>query len=165
MKKTALLYLSLAFGSAVFAQGKFVSDTYKPLIGATWKVETDLPLLEGFEYRGGSMLSNFDDPEQFGTNWYIKGTTALVLVEQVTDDNVHEIIDVLEVKDVKKNQVLKSGDCTDGDSEVVSLIVLVTSSEAERWKAIKAWNFNRDKRRIEVYSATRVSCVGMGEEY
>lgn len=165
MKFYTLTFLSLAFGSACYAQGKFVSTNYKSLIGATWQKNEDLPLLNGFAYRGGGMFSGFDDEEQLGANWYIKGTTALVFFEQMNKDNTHEIIDVLEITELKKNQEVKIGDCFDGEAEMISLVAIVTSSQAEKWKALKAWNFNRDKRRIESYKSSGVTCLGMiGEE-
>lgn len=165
MKIYTLTFLSLAFGSASFAQGKFVSESYKSLIGATWQKDEDLPLLSGFAYRGGAMFSGFDDEEQLGANWFIKGATALVFFEQMNEDNTHEIIDVLEITGLKKNQEVKIGDCYVGEAEMVSLVALTTSSQAERWKALKAWNFNRDKRRIESFNSSGVTCLGMiGEE-
>ncbi|HNP96643.1 MAG TPA: hypothetical protein PKJ63_13475 [Cyclobacteriaceae bacterium] len=165
MKFYTLVFLSLAFGSAVYAQGKFVSEKYKPLIGAKWQKDEDLPLLEGFMYRGGSMLSAIDDEELFGTNWFAKGSTALVFFERMGEDNTHEIIDVLEITGLKKNQEVKGGDCTDGEVEMISLVALVNTSQAERWKALKVWNFNRDKLRIESFNAARVTCLGMiGED-
>ncbi|MEZ4973854.1 MAG: hypothetical protein R2820_11130 [Cyclobacteriaceae bacterium] len=165
MKFYTLIFLSLAFGSAALAQGKFVSDKYKSLIGAKWQKDEDLPLLNGFMYRGGSMLSSIDDEEQLGTNWFAKGSTALVFFERMGEDNTHEIIDVLEITGLKKNQEIKGGDCSNGEAEMISLVALVTTSQAERWKALKAWNFNRDKLRIESYDPARVTCLGMGEEY
>ena len=159
--KNLLVILSLACVGSLFAQGKYAGEQLKPLIGKVYKNQKELPALDGYTYRGGTMITNFDDPEKLAGQWFLKGTNAVVVFERINDDDTREIIDVLEVKNVKKNQEIKIGDCQNGEAEMVGIVALVTTKDQERLPAIKAWNLNRDKLRIEIFASERVSCLGM----
>lgn len=159
--KTRMLVATLLLASFnLFAQGKFASEKFKSLIGKSYKDQAELSQLNGFVSRGGSMITNFDDPEKLTGQWFMKGSKVIVLFERVDDENGREIIDVLEISGVRKNQEVKIGDCRDGEADIDSLVALVTTSNASRVKAIKAWNLNRDKERIEACSEESVTCLG-----
>jgi len=123
--------------------------------------EKELTLLKGFTLREGTLLSNYDDPVKLSASWYIKGNTIVALFEQINVDNSHVVLDVLEVKNVLSNQILSIGVCQDGDDMNAGFVALVNQTKEERYKAVKAWYFNRDKIRLEAKAATNIMCIGM----
>jgi hypothetical protein len=161
MKKLCVSVFVMIFGFTAVAQSNKSIVDFKSLVGTSYRSEKELTLLEGFNFRGGSMITMVDDPETLVANWFHKGSLAVVLFEQVVEDNAHKILDVLVVTNFGKNQEIKIGECREGDTDTIELVALVNSTDAERVKALKAWRFNRDKLRIETYSAALVTCLGM----
>jgi hypothetical protein len=159
--KTLLLALSLACFGSLFAQGKYVGAEFKALIGESYSEKNELGPLIGFTSRGGSIITNPNDPEKFAGTWFSKGSTAIVLFETIDDDNVREILDVLEIKKFDPQQEIMIGACRYGKSEMPGLVALVKSGNDKRLKPIKVWNLNRDKVRIEVFAPEKVTCIGM----
>ncbi len=146
-------------GNHLLAQGTF-SGSFRSLVGKTYQDEKQLTILQGFTSRGGSVLS-----DGFSGSWFIKGNLVVVLFESINQDNSRSILDVLEIKNVAKGHEISIADCLDGQQENGGIVALVQTSHAERFKAIKAWYFNRDKIRIESFSAAKVTCIGMvGED-
>ena len=117
--------------------------------------------MPGYLSRGGALLSAIEDPWPLSVGWFSKGNSILVLFEQSLSDKTFSILDVLEVKNTTANQEIKVGECRDGDNDDMEIVALVRSSEAKRAKAIQAWRFNRDKKRIDVRSNQNVTCLGM----
>ena len=157
--KTLAVILSLACTVTLYAQGKFAGN-FTSLIGKVYSDQSELPELKAFISRGGAMVTRIDDPEKLTGQWFVKGSTAVVLFERMNENNEREILDVLTLT-TKKTQEIKIGECSHGDTEMASLVALVSISKAERVKAIKAWNLNRDKVRIEAFAPENVSCLGM----
>jgi hypothetical protein len=160
MKNTFLLAAILC-SAPLFAQGNFAPADWKPLIGKTFNNESEITLLKGFTSRGGSLLTNVDDEEKLGSSLFSKGSTVIVLLEKLLPNNQFAILDLMEVKNVLKTQEVKVGDCSDGENNDSGIIALVNQTDQERWKAIKAWHFNKDKIRIEPWPVQRVTCWGM----
>lgn len=144
----------------LFAQGKF-AGSYASLVNKNYMNEKELTLLKGFTLREGTLLSNYDDAVKLSASWYIKGNVIVALFEQINVDNIHVVLDVLEVKNVLSNQILSIGVCQDGDDMNAGFVALVNQTKEERFKAVKAWYFNRDKIRLEARAATNVTCIGM----
>ncbi|MBS1950623.1 MAG: hypothetical protein OJF59_000814 [Cytophagales bacterium] len=147
------------------AQGRF-AGSYRSLIGKKFFDEKQLTPLNNFTSRGGSVLGNPGGEADLSVSWYSKGNLIVALYES-RENSTKEItvIDVLEIKNVQKNQELAMGVCTDGENEMPGLVALVQPSSAKRYKAIQAWNFNLDKIRIESWSADKVTCLGaVGED-
>jgi hypothetical protein len=156
-----LLFALLVSAACSWAQGAFVGPAFKPLIGKVYLDPAELSELAGFTSRGGSMLSDINDPEIISGSWFSKGATVVAIVEKVNEDNSRQILDVIEISKVKPNQELKIAECRAGEAEMPGIVALVTTANTERVKAIKAWNFNREKGCLEVYPAGNVSCLGM----
>jgi hypothetical protein len=159
--KKLILFLACAVCANGFAQGNFVSSTFKPFIGKTFKNEKEISILKGFVSRGGTSLTDPNDQGRISASLFSKGTTVVVFFEQSLSETEFAILDIIEIKNVLTKQEVKVGDCRDGDSDNVGIIALVNQTEQERWKAVKAWYFNRDKIRIELWSAQNVTCWGM----
>lgn len=160
MKNIALLLICFC-SSGVFAQGNFATATWKPLIGKTFDNEGEISVLKGFTARGGSLLTPVSDEERVGSSVFSKEGTVVVFFEKFVSETEFIILDILEVKNVTKNQEVKVGDCRDGENENTGFIALVNQTNDERWKAVRAWYFNLDKIRIEPWSAQKVTCWGM----
>ena len=107
------------------------------------------------------MITAIDDPEPLSVSWFSKSNSILVFFEQAEPGQKFTIIDVLEIKNTTTAQEIKAGDCRDGQSDNMGIVALVQSSSAKRSKAIKAWFFNRDKKRIEAWPNQDVTCLGM----
>lgn len=145
------------------SQGRF-AGSYGSLIGKTHTNESQLTLLQGFISRGGTSLSNVNDPAGFSSEWYRKGNLIVVLFEQKAGEG-KAILDVLEIKNAQKDQTLSIGDCQDGEMVNEGIVALVQTSKAERFKAVRAWYFNRDKIMIEPFAPDQVTCIGIvGED-
>jgi hypothetical protein len=142
------------------AQGTFAGG-FASLIGKTYQNPAELKELAGFTDRGGSMLSLLDDEELFLAVWFIKGSVIVAVFEKIYEDDTREILDVLEIKNVTKIQELKLGDCRDGDESNSRLVALVNTNKNEYWKALKAWYFNFETRKLETFLPARVTCLGM----
>ncbi len=159
--KNIFFLLAGLYCAQAFAKGNFASAILKPLIGKTFSNENEIPALEGFTSRGGSLLTSVDDEERISSSLFSKGTTVIVLFKKSVSETQFNILDAIEVKNVLKTQEVKVGDCRDGESDNSGFIALVNKTNDERWKAVKAWYFNKDKIRIEAWSAQKVTCWGM----
>lgn len=157
--KIILCFAFLLLTNSLWAQGKF-AGSYAALVGKKHKNEKDVPMLSGFTLREGTLLSAYDDPIKLTGSWYIKGNLIVAIFEQL-DEEGGLILDVLEVKNVLPNQILAIGTCQDGEEINAGFVALVKQTNEERFKATKAWNFNRDKIRLEAWNPAKVTCIGM----
>lgn len=157
--KIGILCAFLFLINSLWAQGKFAGG-YAALIGKKHKNEKDVPMLAGFTLREGTLLSAYDDPTKLTGSWYTKGNLIVAIFEQL-DEGGNLILDVLEVKNVLPNQILAIGTCQDGEEINAGFVALVKQTNEERFKATKAWNFNRDKIRLEAWNPAKVTCIGM----
>ena len=157
--KRMLVILLLLIPCNIFAQGAFADKGFKSMIGKVYRDQQELTELSGYTSRGGTLLSDINAIDKLTGSWFSKGTTFVALFEKVNDDNMRLILDVLVIKNCKANQELKIGECRDGDKENAGIVALTNTVTTERVKALKAWNFNLDKVKIEAFSATNVSCL------
>ncbi|MBS1542060.1 MAG: hypothetical protein JST14_00365 [Bacteroidetes bacterium] len=155
-----LYFFCLSGPTLLFSQGKFAGG-YGSLIGKNYRDEKELTILYGFTSRGGTLLSDPGDPVSLSASWYSKGNLIVAFFEQKDGDKGSVILDVLEIRNVLANQTLSIGDCKDGDNVSVGFVALVNETREERFKAVKAWFFNRDKIRLEPWNPARVTCIGM----
>ncbi|CAN5605041.1 hypothetical protein BH10BAC4_BH10BAC4_07680 [soil metagenome] len=163
--KTFLILFCCLVGVEMMAQGKFASPSLKSIIGKTCKNENEFPELKGFTALGGTLLTDVNDPEPKLVSLFSKGTTIVVLFEALVTENQFSIIDVIEIKNIQRNQELKVGECRDGLSENPKILALTERSKEDRWKAVKAWYINVDKIRIEEFPPKNVTCFGIvGED-
>jgi hypothetical protein len=69
---------------------------------------------------------------------------------------------VIEVKNVLTGQEIKTGLCRNDGIESPEIVALIKPRDTEYVKAIKAWRFNRDKRRVEIKNAAQIDCLNEG---
>lgn len=155
-----LVFFSIAF--VVTAQGIYAGSK-KTLIGTTYSDSHLIRGLEGWQFREGSLISAVDDPETITVDVFRKGSTCVVLFS-VKEDSISDfqIVDLLELKNVLKTQTIKTALCRDNKNDNAELVALIREENKEYSKAIKAWRFNRDKRKIELKPAQQVDCLNEG---
>ena len=159
MKTTSILVCWL-LSFSLFGQGKFASASWKTLIGKWCKSETEFPQLKEFTSLGGTLLSDIADEEKKSVAVFAKGNTVIVLFEVMLNNTIN-VLDVVEINNVLTTQEVKVGTCRDGENDMVGLVALVNQSNEERWKAVKAWYYNMDKIKVEIWPHTGVTCLGM----
>lgn len=161
---TGVIFFFLS-NSVAMTQGQY-AGTKKSLIGKTYTDSRNIPGLSGWQFREGSLLTAVDDSEVITADVFKKGTTYIVLfsIKEDTADKKFTIADVLEVKNVLSSQHIRTGTCQEGDSEGGLDIVALVKKQytVEYSKAIKAWRFNRDKRRIQWINSKLVKCMNEG---
>lgn len=160
------LFLLFIPSMMISAQSGKYAGTKKSLIGKTFTDSRKIPGLAGWQYKGGSLITEVNDPESITSTIYKKSTTYIVVFAH-TDDTaanaIYTIMDVLEVKNVLSTQHIMTGSCMDGANEAIDVTALTKIQyQVEFSKAIKAWRFNRDKRRLEAADARRVKCMNEG---
>ncbi len=162
MKRVSPFFILFFLGTTVLAQPGKYAGTKKALIGKTFTDSRAIPGLSGWQFREGSLLSAIDDTEVITADVFKKGTTFIVLfsIKEDTANKKYTIADLLEVKNVARTQHVKTGLCRLGENENTEIVALTKAEVAvEASLAIKAWRFNRDKRRLESQSIKDVSCL------
>lgn len=164
MKKFFCIYSSFIFSMVAISQPGKYAGTKKFLIGEKYTDTRDITAFKTWLYRGGSVITPLENPEMIKADIFQKGATCVVLfsVNEDTASNEFMIADVLEVKGVTKTQEIKTGLCRDNKEENIELIALVRSENKEYSKAIRAWQFDRSKRRVSVKNAATVDCLNEG---
>lgn len=162
MSKLLILAFVFYLPGSVIAQGKYAGSK-KALIGTSYADSHFIKGLEGWQFREGSLLSAIDDPETITVDVFRKGSTCVVLFS-VKEDSISDfqIVDLLELKNVLKTQTIKTALCRDNKNDNAELVALIREENKEYSKAIKAWRFNRDKRKIELKPAQQVDCLNEG---
>ncbi len=165
MKLPTLLLFSglLFFANTITAQGKY-AGTKKGLIGTTYTDIRNIEGLQGWQFRQGSVITAMDDPEMIIVDVFQKGTTYIVYfsIKEDTASDEFVIMDVLEIKGVTKTQEVKTAFCRENKMENAGIVALVKPVHAEYVRALKAWHFNRDKRRIEIKTVSNIDCLNEG---
>ncbi len=119
-------------------------------------------LLKKYQFTESSQVSPIDDPEQFTVFVYRLQNDYLVLFTLRETDGKEWIQDVLSITGVKQTEQVKTVLCWEGAVNNVELIALINPGREQHSKAIRAWRFNRDKRKFEVHAAENVSCLNEG---
>ena len=143
--------------------GKYAGSK-KSLVGKTYTDSRKIPGLTGWQFREGSMISGIDDPELVTVDVFKKGTTWLIIfsMKEDTADTAFTIQDVVEVKGVLSTQHIRTGTCQEGANESGEIVALVKQQNTDYSKAIKAWQYSRDKRRVRVMNSKLVKCMNEG---
>jgi hypothetical protein len=169
MRHYTLILILLACFSVqtdLFAQGQFAGTKSKALIGTQYNNDRVLAGLPDYEYREANLLADEGSPEQFVAVVFQKGPTYIVffgLNEDTLSDN-YTILDVLVVKQVKKNQAVKVVLCRQKKVTNAELVAVVQPGSSAYSPALRAWRFNRDKRRFELASVKGVDCMNEGDD-
>lgn len=161
---TAALICFLSVSNVAYAQTGKYAGSKKSLIGKEYT--RDMAGLKGWESLGGSVISNMDDPETITADIFRKGTTQIILfcIKEDTATDIFIIADVVEVKAVTSKQEIKTGLCRKNKTESAMTVALIQPRNQQYNKALKAWIFNRDKRRVEIIPAAKVDCLHEGWE-
>jgi hypothetical protein len=138
----------------------------KNLIGTSYTDSRNIPGLEGWEFRKGSVITAMDDPEMIIASVYSKGKTWIVFfsIAEDTTSSVYSIMDVAEAKNVLAGWELYAASCRKNKMENVEIVALVKWSPSQEFlkPAKQAWRFNRDKRRFEIMSVKGIDCINEG---
>jgi hypothetical protein len=122
-----VLFILVIFCQMNFAQGKFAGE-FKNLIGSNYS--KDIPLLKGFVYVQGEVISDSGAPFPVMINVFSKGKISIVTLEKKVDvkNNTHAILEVLKIADVPKNYEIRISGCTsksiNPDDKIVAVYYL-----------------------------------------
>jgi hypothetical protein len=166
MKKIVVTAIWIFVLYSASGQGQFAGARIKPLIGKKFNNDRVLPGLPEYQYKEVTLASDKEDIEQFSTAIFQKGSTYLVLFmlnADTTTDN-YSILDVLVVKHVKKNQQVKAVLCRQNKKANIEIVAVTQPGDTEFSPALRAWRFNRDKRRFEIAAVKDVDCMNEGDD-
>lgn len=151
---------------SLFAQGNLAGARPRTLIGKKYNNERVLPGLPGYEYREVSLATGEEEPEQLEVGVFQKGSTWLVFfgVNTDTTTDVYTILDVLIIKHVQPTQSIKTLLCRQDRISNIEIVALIQPGKEEYAPALKAWRFNREKKRFEVISTRKIDCLNEGRE-
>lgn len=160
------LFLFLYGENALFAQGNFAGARPGTLIGKKYNNDRVLPGLPGYEYREVSLATGEEEPEQLEVGVFQKGTTWLVFfgINTDTTTDVYTILDVLIIKHVRSSQAIKTLLCRQEKISNIEIVALTQPGKEEYAPALKAWRFNREKKRFEVISTKSIDCLNEGSD-
>jgi hypothetical protein len=146
------------------AQGKF-AGFMNGLIGTTYTDSRSIDGLENWQFRQGTLISPYDDPETITVDVFQKGPVYIIFfsVMEDTATHVYTIADVIEIKSMKAGWELKTAVCRQNREEDVTIVALVKPANAEYSTNVRmAWRFNRDKRRAEAIPVKGIDCLNEG---
>ncbi len=167
MGKKLLLYLLILLPVCACCQSGKFAGSMKGLMGLSFTDSKKINGLKGWQFREGTLVSPVNDPQQIIVDVFQKGTTYVVFfsVNDDTSKNVFVVADVLEIKNVGKGWQIKTATCSDYGQNDMELVALVKETTAEKIKTIKkAWRFNRDKIRFEVWPVKHMECINEGQD-
>jgi len=157
---TLLLFTGLVGGSVV-AQGKF-AGTQKNIVGKKFTDEKHNPLLQGYAWRQGDVITDPDDGRPQFLHIYLKGTDAVVLYAAQVDGPVtlFVVIDAIELKGITAGWDIRTAGCSEGNTEGQIIIALVKPGNKKSTMLVqKAWRCNRDKLRLEPADSRSIRCM------
>ncbi|MEO5945240.1 MAG: hypothetical protein ABIP79_00375 [Chitinophagaceae bacterium] len=135
----------------------------KKLVSISYTNSRNIPGLEGWEFRQGSVVTPMNNPEIIIADVFSKGNTWIVFfsINEDTASSVSTIMDVVVVKNVLKGWQLKTTSCRQNKIENFEIVALVKWSPSQEYlkPAKQAWRFNRDKRRFEILSVKGIDCI------
>lgn len=149
-----------------FSQGKY-APTLKKLIDSTFTDERNIPGLDSFSFREGTLITDIDDPEPQFLNVLLKGNKAVIILSQVSDTatRIHYILDVIEVNNIRKDWEIRTVGCEEGETEGQIIVALVYPGKGEYARYVKrAWLCNRDKLRFQYVNPKLIRCMNAGQD-
>lgn len=169
IKKTNFFLLALfccLYAAELFAQGQFAGVKSRALIGTKYNHGPALPGFPGYEYRESGLAFGINEPEQFSVTVFQRGPTYIVFfaINEDTATNEYTILDVLLIKQVKSNQAIKTLLCRQHKISNEEIVAVTQPGSNEYSRALKAWRFNRDKRRFEIISIKDIDCLNEGDD-
>ncbi|MBS1489760.1 MAG: hypothetical protein JSS93_04490 [Bacteroidetes bacterium] len=149
------------------------SGSYRSLVGKKISDIKELTTLSGFSFTDKWSIgsaSEYDFNGMLSVSWYTKGN--LIVALYTSDLFVPElnkkiiiVLDVLEITNVRKDQMLTIGVCQEEGKPISSLAALVQPDDkANTLAALQAWYFNPGTFQIEPRIAAKVKCLPTGQE-
>lgn len=140
---------------------------YKEAVGKEYRTLTDLESYKGFEELGGSMIESLNNID-YGFSHLKKDSIDLIAFEKIlkqkTGKAKYLLIDILEIKGLKKNQYICYGQCRLNeklDSEIIA--VYDYEEDVEYYKnVVIAWRANRKNGHIESIDLRGIDCINEG---
>src|SRR5688572_15737719 len=155
---------------SVMAQGQY-AGSMKKLIGTSYTDSRNIPGLKTWEFNQGSLLSDIDSAEVILVDVYRKGNTYISFISIspgfTSDTQSHRqyiIVDVVEIKKVATGYEIKTALCRQNKKEDACIIALMKPALTNYSKALKAWRFDKNKRKFLVMNAKLVDCSNEGNE-
>lgn len=169
IRDVILLFIAVFLLSAgVIAQpGKYAGTEFKKLISTQFNDETKIRGLETYQLHESTLLNRIDDPERLFLQVYVKGTSRLLLFTVLTDTatNTYEILDVLQVKNVKPGLEFKSVTCRRNKIENAEIVALVLPRDKEYFTDVrKAWICDKKKKQFRWIALKGIDCQNEGYE-
>lgn len=169
MKHSKLVWVSLfccLYAVRLFAQGQFAGVKSRTLIGTKYNQGPELPGLPGYIYRESGLAFGITEPEQFSVTVFQNGPAYIVFfsINEDTTTNDYTILDVLLIRQVKSNQVIKTLVCRQDKISSEAIVAVTQPGNTEYSRAVKAWRLNRDKRRFELISIKEIDCLNEGDD-
>lgn len=164
MKRIVAILILLITVYNGLAQGKY-AGAKKNLVGKIYTDSKKIPGLSGWQFREGSVITRYDDPEVITIDVFQKETTGVVILSVMEDtaSGVYAIKDVLEVKNILKGWQIRTAFCRNNKVDNIEILALVKSTTAQYVKTVKkAWRANKDKRRFEVLGIKGIDCESEG---
>lgn len=166
MRFLLVMILLLIAGNTFSQAGKYAGSK-KMMINKKYTDPRNIVGLKGWLYLGGSVINSLDDPEMITADVFKRVTTSVIIfsIKENAQDTASKeffIADVIEVKNVLTGQEIKTGLCRNKGIESPEIVALIKTRGTEYVKAIKAWRFNRDKRRAEIVPAVKIDCLNEG---
>lgn len=157
-------YLLIFLMPLTLSAQQLAPSFWRPMVGKTCKTETDFSQLSGYTFFSGTVISDLEDPEQKQVHVFKKGLTAVIFFIIRQDDSRLFILDAVEVRNLGPDQEISIGTCQDGDADMPGIVALVKKTPG-RWRALKAWHFDLNKIKVNVWPPNRVTCLSeQGED-
>jgi hypothetical protein len=162
MKKGMSFFILFLFSWSLQAQSGRYAGAKKILIGKTYTDSRNIQELKGWLYRGGDVLEM--EAEMITVDIFQKGTGYVLLfsIKEDTASAEFSIADVIEIKNVTARQEIKTSVCCENGNPNVEIFAVVNAANKKNLKALKAWRFSRDKRRIQIIPVKDIACLNEG---
>jgi hypothetical protein len=161
-----LTILLLLFGKNIFAQKGLFAGTMQSQIGKKYALDNMDKALPNWKNIGGYFLT-FNDGAGFdiAIDFYKKGSTQLIILSKKIDtQNAGTIEDIIELKNITRNQFIQSATCAIGKNDPDIEIVALEQSLGKTGKILKAWRANRDKLHFQSIATKGISCIIEGAD-
>jgi len=148
------------------AQANKYAGSMKKIVGVKYTDSRNITGLRGWQFREGTLATVLDDPQPIMVEVYKKGSTYIVFFSVMEDTASKEyvIADLVELKNVTKNQEVKTAVCRAYKQGNAFIVALTNTGRTHYFKAIKAWLFDRDRIRFEMINAKTVECLNEGDD-
>lgn len=154
------------FSMNSFAQKGLFAGNMSAYIGKKYQLDKMDLALPGWKYFGGYFLS-FENNAEFNIaiDFYKKGSTQIIILSKKSDnENDGNIEDIIELKNVLKNQNIQSASCAVGKNDPDIEIIALDQTIGKLTKIQKAWRANRDKLHFEAISTKGINCMVEGAD-